>query len=198
MLAARERKEHKVFCESDHSQSGFKKLKERGIHAASRSNSWRREKIRKPTCGSGLHTFGLQRVLGDPDQFAKRGGVRGREVSKDLAVERAFGRLQALDEPAVGDARGACGGVDADLAEVAPASAMAEDLAAGGDFEPFAHRLFGFDAFGTSHKINLLSKRARNIGKAPWLCKRHFPDFRFVESSNRQTVTFVRDLDVST
>src|SRR6266550_6353386 len=63
------------------------------------------------------------------------------------------------------------------LAEVAPAGAMAEDLAAGGDFEPFAHRLFGFDAFGTSHKINLLSKRARNIGKAPWLCKRHFPGF---------------------
>src|SRR6266576_3691002 len=80
---------------------------------------------------SSLHMLGLQRALGDPDQFVKRGGVRGREVSKDLAVERALGRLQALDEPAVGDARGARGGVDADLPEVAERAFLDPAVAVG-------------------------------------------------------------------
>jgi hypothetical protein len=40
------------------------------------------------------------------------------------------------------------------LGQVAAASAMAQGLASGGDFKPFGHGLFRFDAFGTSHKFN--------------------------------------------
>jgi hypothetical protein len=39
------------------------------------------------------------------------------------------------------------------LSEVAAASAMAQGLASGGDFKPFSHGFFRFDAFGTSHKL---------------------------------------------
>ena len=38
------------------------------------------------------------------------------------------------------------------LRQMAPARAGAQDLAAGRDLEAFGHGLFGFDAFGTSHK----------------------------------------------
>jgi hypothetical protein len=58
------------------------------------------------------------------------------------------------------------------LAEMASAGAMAQDLAGRRDLEPLAHGLFGFDTFGTSHKINFLSKRARNIGSAFTPCMR--------------------------
>src|SRR5437870_4961417 len=83
--------------------------------------------------------------------------VAEREVLLDAILVGAVDKVRAPQAAAAFRAFG--------LAEVAPAGAMAQDLAAGGDFEPFAHRLFGFDAFGTSHKINLLSKRARNIDK---------------------------------
>jgi hypothetical protein len=58
------------------------------------------------------------------------------------------------------------------LAEMTSAGAMAQDLAGRCDLEPLAHGLFGFDTFGTSHKINFLSKRARNIGSVFTQCKR--------------------------
>jgi hypothetical protein len=38
------------------------------------------------------------------------------------------------------------------LGQVAPAGVAAQDFAGGGDFEPLGHGLFGFDAFGSSHK----------------------------------------------
>jgi hypothetical protein len=38
------------------------------------------------------------------------------------------------------------------LEQMAFARARAQNLATGGYFEPLGHRLFGFDAFGTSHK----------------------------------------------
>jgi len=44
------------------------------------------------------------------------------------------------------------------LAEVPSASAVAQDLAGRRDFEPLAHGLFGFDAFGTSHKFTFYRK----------------------------------------
>jgi hypothetical protein len=44
------------------------------------------------------------------------------------------------------------------LAEVAPASATAQDFAAGGNFEPFGHRFLRFDTFGASHKFSFLAK----------------------------------------
>jgi hypothetical protein len=40
------------------------------------------------------------------------------------------------------------------LGQVAASGAEAQDLARSGDFEPFGHGLFRFDAFGTSHKFN--------------------------------------------
>jgi len=111
--------------------------------------------------------------------------VAEREVLLDAILVGAVDKVRAPQAAAAFRAFG--------LAEVAPAGAMAQDLAAGGDFEPFAHRLFGFDAFGTSHKINLLSKRARNIDKASWRCKRHFPDFGSftADSKNRRSAAFM-------
>ncbi len=50
------------------------------------------------------------------------------------------------------------------LTEVPAASLTAQDFAGGGYFEPLGHGFFRFDAFGTSHKFSLLSKRTRNIG----------------------------------
>jgi hypothetical protein len=48
------------------------------------------------------------------------------------------------------------------LAQMSPASLIAQDLAARRDLEPLGHRLFGFDAFGTSHKykFNFLPKKS--------------------------------------
>jgi hypothetical protein len=40
------------------------------------------------------------------------------------------------------------------LEQMPLAGARAQDLARGGNLEPFGHGLFGFDAFWTSHKIN--------------------------------------------
>jgi hypothetical protein len=44
------------------------------------------------------------------------------------------------------------------LGQMAAAGAGAHDLAGAGDFEPFGHGFFGFDAFGTSHKFNSIAK----------------------------------------
>jgi len=66
--------------------------------------------------GAGLV---LQRVLGDVDDFEKRGVVGRGEIRNDLAVELALGGDQTFDETAVGDAGGAGGGVDARLPEIA-------------------------------------------------------------------------------
>jgi hypothetical protein len=74
---------------------------------------------------------------------------------------KLVGERQVLD-----DAIFVCGMHDGGLAEAAQAfgvlglgqmaasSAMAQDLARSGDFKPFGHGLFRFDAFGTSHKFN--------------------------------------------
>jgi hypothetical protein len=40
------------------------------------------------------------------------------------------------------------------LGQMAAAGAIAQHLAGGGDLKPLGHRLFRFDAFGTSHKFN--------------------------------------------
>jgi hypothetical protein len=40
------------------------------------------------------------------------------------------------------------------LGQMAASGAIAQDLARSGDFEPFGHGFFRFDAFGTSHKFN--------------------------------------------
>jgi hypothetical protein len=70
-------------------------------------------------------------------------GVNHRGFAQRTAAFRAFG-----------------------LAEVSPACAAAQHFAAGGDLESFGHRLFSFDAFGTSHKSISFQKRGRNIGDA--------------------------------
>jgi len=61
--------------------------------------------------------FGFERVLGDLDQFDKGGVVLRSQVGNDLAVERDLRGLQTFHEPAVGKARSAGSGVDADLPE---------------------------------------------------------------------------------
>jgi hypothetical protein len=62
------------------------------------------------------------------------------------------------------------------LAQMSPASLMAQYLAARRDLEPLGHRLFGFNAFGTSHKNNisfLPKKSAHHSGPAE-SCKMFF------------------------
>src|ERR1039458_3252225 len=44
------------------------------------------------------------------------------------------------------------------LGQMAAAGARAHDLAGAGDFEPFGHGFFRFDAFGTSHKFISIAK----------------------------------------
>jgi hypothetical protein len=61
------------------------------------------------------------------------------------------------------------------LAQVPPAGARAHDFPAGRYLKALGRGLLGSDAFWTSHKmINLLSKRARNIGGAAHLIKLYF------------------------
>jgi hypothetical protein len=58
------------------------------------------------------------------------------------------------------------------LEQVALAHAGTQYFAAGGYFEALRHGLFGFNAFGPSHKsIYSLSKRARNIESPNWRSK---------------------------
>ena len=59
------------------------------------------------------------------------------------------------------------------LGQVTPTGAGIQDFSAGRNFKTFGRGLFGFDAFGTSHKSNL-SKRARNICDGVRRSKRHF------------------------
>jgi hypothetical protein len=47
------------------------------------------------------------------------------------------------------------------LGQVTAASAMAQDLAGGGDFKPLGHGLSSFNAFGTSHKFCSIAKERR-------------------------------------
>jgi hypothetical protein len=61
------------------------------------------------------------------------------------------------------------------LAQVPPAGARAHDFPAGRYLKALGRGFLGSDAFWTSHKmINLLSKRARNIGGAAHLIKLYF------------------------
>jgi hypothetical protein len=49
------------------------------------------------------------------------------------------------------------------LRQMAPTGAGAQDFSAGRNLETFGHGLFGFDAFGTSHKIlKSLSQKSAN------------------------------------
>ena len=56
------------------------------------------------------------------------------------------------------------------LEQMPLAGAPAQDLARGGDLEPFCHRLSGFYSFGASHENDSLSARgARRYGVEPYL-----------------------------
>jgi hypothetical protein len=44
------------------------------------------------------------------------------------------------------------------LRQMAATSGIVHGFAGGGDFEPLGHGFLGFDAFGTSHKINSFAK----------------------------------------
>jgi hypothetical protein len=66
---------------------------------------------------------------------------------------------------------------------MAPARARAQDLAGGRYLEPLGHRLLGFDTFGTSHKINFLPKRARNIGGPRRSIKLYFQGYNWACAS---------------
>jgi hypothetical protein len=68
------------------------------------------------------------------------------------------------------------------LGQVAFAGAGTQNFAGGGDLKPLGGGLFGFDAFGATHKLNLSQKRARNLGRLPGLCK---PLFRLIELGTR-------------
>src|SRR6185312_15747150 len=81
---------------------------------------------------SGLRRgFGLERILGDLDQFAKRRVVLRGDVGKHLAVERDLCGFQTLHEPAVGQSGGTGGGVDADLPERAEIALLCFAVAVG-------------------------------------------------------------------
>jgi len=80
---------------------------------------------------SSFGGFGLQRGLGDFDQFGKRSRIGGGEVGQDFAVERDLGGLQAFHEAAVGCAGGAGGGIDADLPEGAESAFLDAAVAEG-------------------------------------------------------------------
>jgi hypothetical protein len=56
--------------------------------------------------------------------------------------------------------------------QVASAGMGAQHFAGGGDFEAFGYGFFGFDTFGSAHKVNFRSKRAGNIGTGPHRGKR--------------------------
>ena len=58
--------------------------------------------------------------------------------------------------------------------QVASAGVGAQHLASCGDFEAFGHGFLCFDAFGTTHKVNFRSKRARNIETGLHQRKRYF------------------------
>ena len=58
------------------------------------------------------------------------------------------------------------------LRQMAFTGACAQDFSAGGDFESLGHGLLRFNTFGTSHKSEFLSKRARNIGSGSKQSKR--------------------------
>jgi hypothetical protein len=60
------------------------------------------------------------------------------------------------------------------LKQVAFAGAGAQDFAASSNLEPFGGGFLRFNAFWTSHKVSLLSKRARNIGCGHSQSKRVF------------------------
>jgi hypothetical protein len=49
------------------------------------------------------------------------------------------------------------------LSQVAEASAAVKNLACAGDFEPLAHGLSCFDAFGTSHKFIISITKGRAL-----------------------------------
>src|SRR5688572_18209934 len=63
----------------------------------------------------GLRSLGLQRVLGGGDQFIKGAAVGRGDVSEDLAIQTDLRRLETFHKTAVSHARGAGGGVDANL-----------------------------------------------------------------------------------
>jgi len=63
--------------------------------------------------------------------------------------------------------------------QVASAGVGAQHFAGRGDFEAFGHGFLGFDAFGSAHKVNFRSKRARNIGTGPRRGKRYFKPARW-------------------
>jgi hypothetical protein len=72
------------------------------------------------------------------------------------------------------------------LRQVASAGGIMHGFAAGGDFEPLSHGFFGFDAFGTSHKIISIAKerelyaRMRDEASANFLnsgCRRRYGFF---------------------
>jgi len=78
---------------------------------------------------SSLGGLGLQRALGDLDQFAKGRIVCRGEVSKDLAVDFNLGRLETFDEPAVGHAHSTRRGVDSNLPQIAEGTLLGAAIA---------------------------------------------------------------------
>jgi hypothetical protein len=61
------------------------------------------------------------------------------------------------------------------LGQMPATRGKADDLAGGGDFEPFGHGFPSFDAFGTTHKLFQFSfKRARNLRDFATQGKREF------------------------
>src|SRR6266542_3591526 len=62
--------------------------------------------------------------------------------------------------------------------QMASAGVGTQHFAGGGDLEPLGHRFLCFDAFGATHKVNFLLKRAGNIGTGLHRSKRYFEPCR--------------------
>ncbi len=63
----------------------------------------------------GLGGFRLQGVLGDFDQFAKRGRIGRSDIRQNLAVERDLGGLEPFHKAAVSSPGGTDSSINPDL-----------------------------------------------------------------------------------
>ena len=79
----------------------------------------------------GRRRLVLQRGFGDVHDFGERGGVGRGDVRQNLAIELAFGRVEAFDKAAVGQTEFANGGVDAGLPEITEGALFAAAIAVG-------------------------------------------------------------------
>jgi len=102
-------------------------------------------------------------------------------MERQVLLDAVFvGGMDDFGTPQIAAAFGPLG-----LAQVPATGLFAENPSASRDFEPLDHRLFGFDAFGTSHKSDFCRKRVRNIAAPLGPARGIFASFGPLKMSNR-------------